>query len=162
MATLAFSKIGATSVLARRDLVVAGLERHADLVELALDFHHEAEDAVGDGAEVVVLHLLALGRLGAEQGAAGVDQVGTAEIELPIDQEVFLLGTAGRDDALRARAEQLEDADRLLRERFHRAEQRRLGVERLAGPAHERGRNHQRRAVGVTSSQGGLVGSHAV
>ena len=62
-------------VLARRHLVVAGLERHADLVELALDVLHEAEDAVGDRAEVVVLHLLALRRLGAEERAAGVDQV---------------------------------------------------------------------------------------
>ena len=47
-------------VLARRDLVVARLDRDADLVELALDFHHEREHAIGDGAEVVVLHLLAL------------------------------------------------------------------------------------------------------
>ena len=30
----------------------------------------------GMDAEVVVLHLLALGRLGAEERAAGVDQVG--------------------------------------------------------------------------------------
>ncbi len=102
----------------------------------------------------MVLHLLALGRLGAEQGAAGVDQVGTAEIELPIDQEVFLLGAAGRDDALRARAEQLEDAHRLLRERFHRPQQRRLGVERLAGPADEGRRNDQRGAVGRDQQPG--------
>ena len=80
-------------MLARGDhLVVAGLERHADLVELALDFHHEPEHAIRDGAEVVIFHLLALGRLGAEERAAGVDQIRTAEIELPVDQEVFLLG----------------------------------------------------------------------
>ena len=82
--------------LAGRDLVVPRLERHADAIELALDFHHEGEHALGDGAEVVVLHLLALRRTGAEERAAGVDQVGTVEIELPVDEEVLLLGAARR------------------------------------------------------------------
>ena len=160
---MAFSKTGAIFVLARRDLVVARLHRHADLVQLGLDLVHAREHALGNRAEVLVLHLLALRRLGAEQRPAGVDQIRTREIEVAIDQEVFLLGTARRDDALGRRAEQLQDAHRLLRERFHRAEQRRLLVERLARPAHERGRNDERRAVlPLTSSQGGLVGSHAV
>ena len=96
MATLAFSKIGATSVLARRHLVVARLDRDADLVQLALGFHHERQHAVGDRAEVVVLHLLALRRPRAEERAAGVDQVGPVEIELPVDQEILLLGSARR------------------------------------------------------------------
>ncbi len=73
---------------------------------------------------------------------------GRDEVELAIDQEVLLLGTAGRHDALRLRAEELQDADRLLRERLHRPQERRLLVERLTGPAHERGRNDERRAVG--------------
>ena len=62
-------------VLARRHFVVPRLERNADFVELALHVLHEAEDAIRDRAEVVVLHLLALRRLGAEQRAAGVDQI---------------------------------------------------------------------------------------
>ena len=102
--------------LAGRDLVVPRLHRHADLVELALDVHHEGEHALGDGAEVVVLHLLALRRAGAEQRAAGVDQVRTAEIELPVDKKVLLLGAAGGVDALGLRPEQSQDADRLLRQ----------------------------------------------
>src|SRR5690606_2183647 len=67
--------------------------------------------------------------------------------EVPVDQEVLLLGTAGGDDALGVGAEELEDPDRLLRERFDRAQQRRLLVERLARPAHERRRNDERRPV---------------
>ncbi len=131
-------------VLARRDLVVPRLDRDADLVELALHFHHERKDALGDGAEVLVLELLALGRLGAEECPTGIDEVWALEVELPIDEEVLLLRAAGRDDALRLRAEELEDADRLLRERFHRAQERRLLVERLTGPADERGRDDER------------------
>ena len=101
----------------------------------------------GIGPEVVVLHLLALRRPRAEERAAGVDQVGPVEIELPVDQEVLLLRPAGGRDALRLGPEQLQDADRLLRQRLHRAQQRRLLVERLTGPADERGRDDERRAV---------------
>jgi hypothetical protein len=135
-------------VLARRDLVVPRLHRDADLVQLALDVVHERQDALGNGAEVLILELLPLRRACAEERPAGVDEIGPVEIEVAVDQEVLLLGAAGRDHALGARAEEPQDAQRLLRERLHRAEQRRLLVERLAGPAHERGRDDQRAAVG--------------
>ena len=88
-------------VLARRDLVVARLHRHADLVELGLDVVHERQHALRNRAEVLILELLALRRLRAEERPAGVDQVRTREVEAAIDQEVLLLGTARRDDALR-------------------------------------------------------------
>jgi hypothetical protein len=63
-------------MLARRHLVVARLHRHADFIELRLDFGHERHHPVGNGPEMLILELLALGRLGAEQRAAGVDQIG--------------------------------------------------------------------------------------
>ncbi len=134
-------------VLARRHFVVARLHRHADLVELGLDLGHERHDAIGNGAEVLILELLALGRLRAKERAAGVDQVGPRQVEELIDQEVFLFGAAGGHHTLGGRAEQLEDAHRLPGQRLHRAEQRRFLVERLTGPAHERGRDHQRGRV---------------
>jgi hypothetical protein len=65
-------------VLARRDLVVTGLDRDAQAVELALDLGHERDDAVRDRAEVVVVELLALGRLRAEQGALAAARSGRA------------------------------------------------------------------------------------
>ena len=97
--------------LAGRDLVVPGLGRDAELEQLTLGVHHEAEHPLGDGAEVVVVELLALRRLGAEQRAAGVEQVGPGEEEVPVDQEVLLLGPAERHDVLGVLvAEQLQDA----------------------------------------------------
>ena len=63
---------------------------------------------------------------------------------MAVDEEVFLLGTARGDDAFSGGAEQLQDTGRLLAERFHRAQQRRLLVERFAGPADERRRNDER------------------
>ena len=41
-------------VLARGDLVVPCLDRHTQFVELALAVHHERQDEVRDGTEVVV------------------------------------------------------------------------------------------------------------
>ncbi len=140
-------------VLTRRDFVVPRLHRHADLEQLELGFRHAREHARGDVAEVLIFHFLALRRLGAKERAAGIDQIGTREIEVAVDQEVFLLGTAGGEHALGGRAEQLQHAHRLLRHRFHRAQQRRLLVERLTGPAHERGRNDQRDAVAAVEEQ---------
>ena len=87
--------------LAGRDLVVPGLGRDAELEQLALGVHHEAEHPLGDGAEVVVVELLALRRLGAEQRAAGVEQVGPGQEEVPVDQEVLLLGAAEGHHVLR-------------------------------------------------------------
>ena len=85
-------------VLRRSDFVVPRLHRNAELEQLALDFEHEGQHALGDRAEVMIFELLPLRRLGAEQRAAGVEQVGPGEEEVAVDQEVFLLGTGGRGD----------------------------------------------------------------
>ena len=87
-------------VLAGGDLVVPRLDRHAELEQLGLGLGHAGQDALGDGAEVLVFQLLALGRLGAEERPAGVDQVGPGVVEVLVDQEVFLLGADGGEDLL--------------------------------------------------------------
>jgi hypothetical protein len=141
-------------VLAGRDLVVTGLDRHPELRELELRLHHEGEHALRDRAEVVVVELVALRRLGAEQRALGVDQVGPLEVVLLVDQEVLLLRTDRREDALGARiAEQLQRTDRGARQRVHRAQQRDLGVERLARPRRERRRDAEQRPVRVLEDE---------
>ena len=122
-------------VLGRSDFVVPRLDRHAQLEQLALGFQHAGQHALGNRAEVVVFEFLALGRLGAVQRAAGGDQVGPGEVEVAVDQEVFLLGAGrGRDRAGVLVAEQLQNPLGLLVQRLHRTQQRRLLVQRLAGP----------------------------
>ena len=86
--------------LVGRDLVVARLDRHAELRQLELDLEHVGEHALGDRAEVVVVELVALRRLGAEQRAPGGQQVGPFEEVLLVDQEVLLLAAGRREDAL--------------------------------------------------------------
>ena len=137
-------------VLGRGHLVVAGLDRHAELGQLELHLEHAGQHPLGDGAEVVVVQLVPLRRLGAEERAAGVDQVGTLVEEDLVDQEVLLLGPDGREDAARGVvAEQRERAQRGLAQRLHRAQQRDLRVQRLAGPRRERGRDAEVGAVRV-------------
>ena len=136
-------------VLARRHFVVPRLHRHAEPVELLLRLGHERQHPRRDGAEVVVLELLALRRLGAEERPLAGEQVGTAVVEVAVDEEVLLLRPDGRVDPPHAvvGAEEPEDPHRLLGERLDRAEQRDLGVERLAGPGDERGRDAERDVV---------------
>ena len=59
-----------------------------------------ARIALGDRAEVVVVELVALRRLGAEQRAAGVDEVRALVEVLLVDQEVLLLGPDRREHPL--------------------------------------------------------------
>ena len=101
----------------------------------------------------LIFHFLSLRRFCTEERAAGVDQVRPRKIEVAVDEEVLLLGTAGGVDALGRGAKQLQHANGLLRDGLHRAQQRGLLVERLTGPAHERRRNHQRCAVATVEQQ---------
>jgi hypothetical protein len=123
-------------VLARRHLIVPGLDRHAQAVELELRLGHELEHPGGDGSEVVVFQLLALGRARPEEGALTGHQVRPLEIQLPVHEEILLLRTHRREHARDAGVgpEEFEDPERLLRERLHRAEEGDLRVQRLARP----------------------------
>ncbi len=75
-------------------------------------------------------------------------QVGPLLGQAAVDEEVLLLGADVRDHARRRRvAEPAQDAQRLLAERFLRAQQRDLVVERLAGERDVRGRDGEGDAV---------------
>ena len=120
-------------VLRRGDLIVLRLGKDAELPQLFVQVCHIFGHAGLDDAEIVVVHLLALGRLRAEERPAAVDEILALFIHRAVDEEVFLLGSDRGADAFDVLiAEQLQDAHRLLVERLHRAEQRRLFVERLA------------------------------
>ena len=145
---------GGQLILRRRNLVVPGLDRDAELVKLKFGFEHAGQDALGDGAKVVVFHLLPLGGAGAEEGPPGVDQVGAGVVEGLVDEEVFLLGAAGRLDPGAVGPEQLQDADGVLADGVHRAEQGGLLVEGFAGPRAEGGRDAEGRPVRVLEDEG--------
>ncbi len=129
-------------VLARCDLVVARLDRHAEPVELGLDGHHVAEHALGDRAEVVVLELLPARRLRAEERPPGEHEVRALPVVRLVHEEVFLLAAnRARHRRRRRVAEEAEHAEGGALEGGHRAQERDLVVERLAGPRREGGRD---------------------
>ena len=142
-------------VLARSHFVVAGLHRHAELAQVVLDLQHEGQHALGDRSEIMILEFLSLRRLGAKQRAAGRVQVGPCEIEVTIDQKVFLLRTGRRrDEGAVVMAEQLENAVRLLVQRLHRPQHRGLLIEGFTRPRHKGRGNAQRGPVGVLQNIG--------
>ncbi len=65
--------------LAGRDFVVPRLDRHAQLEQLVLGLEHEGQHPLGNRAEIVILELLPLRRLRAEQRAAGASRSGRAK-----------------------------------------------------------------------------------
>ena len=109
-------------VLARCNLVVLGLGEDAELPQLLVEILHERCNARTECAEVVIIHLLALRRHRAEQGAAGEDEVLALCVVLAVDQEVLLLGAYGGGNALYVLAEQLEYAAGLRADRVHRTQ----------------------------------------
>ena len=116
------------------NLVVLGFGVDAQLPELLVELLHIRRDARADGAEVVVVQLLALGRLCTEERAAAHAKILALQIQRLVDQEVFLLGADLRHDLFRLRvAEQPQHAQRLPADSLHRAQQRRLFVQRFAG-----------------------------
>ena len=126
-------KDGGQLVLGRRHLVMLGLGQYAQLPKLLVQLLHKSGNAGADGTEVVILQLLPFGRFGAEQRAAGKDQILTLLEGRLIHQEILLLrpyrGVDPRADGV---AEQPEDAQRLAVDSLHAAQQRRLFIQRLA------------------------------
>ena len=121
-------------VLRRGDLVVLRLGQHAELPQLLVEVAHKGRDARADRAVIVVVQLLSLRRLRAEERPAAQPQVLALEVHLLVDQEIFLLRADLRRHLLRLRvAEQAQDAHGLPADGADGAEQRRLFVERLAG-----------------------------
>ena len=130
-------------VLGRGGLVVLGLAGDAHLPEVLVQILHELADPDADAPAVVVVQLLPLGGLCTKQGAAADLQIQPLVIELVVDQKI--LRADHRDDAAdRLVPQSAQQAHALLGHCLHRAQQRGLGVQRLAVVGAESGRDKQR------------------
>ena len=122
-----------------------GLGVDAELPELFIQVLHVGGHARADGAVVVIVQLLPLRGLGAEERPATHAKVLTLEIKLLVDQEIFLFGSDVCDDLPRlCVAEQAKNPHRLTADRVNRAQQRRFFVKRFSGVGEEDGRNIER------------------
>ena len=114
-------------------LVVLRLGQDAQLPEFLVQVLHVGFHPGLDDAEIVVVQLLALGRLGTEQGPAAEHQVLPFFIHVLVHQEVFLLGTHAGADALNVLvAEELQNPEGLLVQGLHGPQQGGLFVQSLA------------------------------
>lgn len=82
-------------VLAWSDFVVTRLGWNAQLKEPCFYFCHEGQYAVGYCAEVMVVKLMTLGRIGAHHGSTSHHQVEALLGLLALNQEILLLATEG-------------------------------------------------------------------
>ena len=118
------------------------LGQDAELPQLLVQILHIRRDARTDGAEIMIVQLLTLGRLRAEERPAAQAQILALQIELLVDQEIFLLRADLRVDLLGlVVTEQTQDAHGLTADRVDGAQQRRLFIQRLAGVGAENGRD---------------------
>ena len=74
-------------------LVVAGLAGDGQFQSLDLQILHKGLHTIGDGTEVVIVHLLVLGTLVTHQRTACHQQVGTGRVESFVNEEILLLPT---------------------------------------------------------------------
>ena len=130
-------------VLRGGNFIVLGLGEDAQLPQLFVQIGHERLNARLNRTEIVVFQLLPLRRLVAEQGAAGENQVLALVVERLVNKEILLLRADGGGHARCVTAEELQHANCLRGQRLHRAQQRRLLVERFAAVGAERRRDAQ-------------------
>ena len=101
-------------------LVVLGLGKDTQLPQLAVEICHKRGHARLDGAEIMILQLLPLGRSGAEQRASAEHQVLPLPVQLFVHQKIFLLRADRRAHAGDLGiAEQPQNPQRLLIDDLH-------------------------------------------
>ena len=120
-------------MLRGRHFVMLRLGKNAQLPQFLVQIRHVGRDARLDRAEIVVVHLLPLRRLCPEKRASREDQILTFFVHFSVHEEVFLLRPDGSAHTLDVRvAKQPQDAQRLLIQRLHGAQQRRFLIQCLA------------------------------
>ena len=156
-------------VLVGRDLAVARAQRDAHHHALVLDLLHARERDGVDRRHVVVARLLPARRHLAHHRAPRELQVGPAVVLLARHEEELLLEADVGLDRLGVEAQVLDQAAGLFGDGTHRAEQRRLLVERVAVEGDEDRRDEDRVSAqedgrgGVDDgvAAGGVRGAHA-
>ena len=142
--------------LRRRDFVVACDNRHAELVELVLNFTDARLHPLGDTTEVVIFELLPARRCSAHQRARRHDEVGAKGKVRAVDDEEFLFHTEGGVHAQHpAVANEFKQFHGALRQHVGAAQQRRHLVEGFAVVADEHRWNAEvLHAAGFTDEDG--------
>ena len=125
-------------------LIMARLDRDGQFKSLYFQVLHKSLHTVGDGTEIVVVHLLVLGTLVAHQRATRHQQVGTGRVKPLVHQEVLLFPTQVHLYLRHVVVEVLAHILGSLAYSMQRTEQGSLVVQSLARICNEDGGNTQR------------------
>ena len=108
------------------------LGQDPQLPQFFIQIRHVRRHPRLDHAEIVIVHLLTLGRLGTEQCTAGIDQILPLLIQFPGNQEILLLRAHAGADTFHIRiSKQLQNPKSLPIQRLHGAQQRGFLVQGL-------------------------------
>ena len=117
--------------------VMSRLDRNAQFVSGDFQVAHEGRDTGRDGAEIMVIQLLVLGGVVAEQGASSDHQVRPGGEQALVHKEVLLLPAQVGIDLFHLGVEQAADGERRIRNRFQGFLERSLVIQGLAGVGDE-------------------------
>ena len=121
-----------------------GFAEDTQAPELFIQILHKGGNTGTDGAKIMVIQFLSLGRLCAKERTSGEAQVLPLGIQILGQQEILLLRTHTGNDPLGSLvSEQPQDADRFPADFLHRAKQRGLLIQRFSGIGEETGGNIQ-------------------
>ena len=141
-----------------RHFVVAGLGRDPQSPEFLFHVAHEIKDAGLDGAEIMVFQLLVLGGRGAEKGAPRLDQVRAVQVEVLVNEEVFLFRPQRNGHVFIRKAETLHQLLDGIAQCLAGAQQRSLLIQRVSRIGTVGGRDAERGSVPVPLDEGGAGG----
>ena len=141
---IALLEDGSQLKLVGGNLIVAGLAGNAEFECLNFEVAHELCDALRDGAEIVVVHLLILRRLVAHERTPREQEVRASGIQALIYEEILLLPTQIGTDACHRGIEIMANGSGSAIDGGEGFLQRSLIVEGFARVGDEDGGNHQR------------------
>ena len=141
-----------------RHFVVAGLGRDSQSPEFLFHVAHEIKDTGLDGAEIMVFQLLVLGGRGAEKGATRLDQVRAVQVEVLVNEEVFLFRPQRNGHVFIRKAETLHQLLDGIAQCLAGAQQRSLLIQSVSRIRTVGGRDAERGSVPVPLDKGGAGG----
>ena len=92
---------------------------------------HELQDALLNGAKIMILHLLMLGRETAKKGSSCFNKIRPLQVERAVNQEILLLGSKRAFHTTRFHTKTTQNTRSMPAHRHHGTQQRRLLVKSL-------------------------------
>ena len=149
-----FFEDGGQFKLGRCHFVMPGLGGNAEFPQFLLHFRHKIQHPHFDGAEIVVFQLLMFGGRRPEDAPAGLQKVRPLQIEMAVNQEVFLLDPQRYGNFFIRQAKALHQPFGGHGKSLNGTQKRGFLIQCFAGMGTEDRGNAQRCPIGMTLDKG--------